>query len=97
VPYQPGQRLEATALEVLNATYGTTLRDVEVVLPDGLRDVAPAKLAPLRAGSETLVTARLGGDAVKGDVILRGKVGGEPFEARYPIDVRATTDAGNAF
>ena len=97
VPYQPGQRLESTALEVLNATYGTTLRDVEVVLPAGLRDVAPASLPPLRAGSETIVTARLSGDAVKGDIILRGKVGGDPFEAKYPIDVRATTEAGNAF
>lgn len=97
VPYQPGQRLEATALEVLNATYGTTLRDVEVVLPPGLRDVAPASLPPLRAGSETIVTARLSGDAVKGDIILRGKVGGDPFEAKYPIDVRATGEAGNAF
>jgi hypothetical protein len=37
VPYQPGARLEATALEVLNATYGTTLRDVEVVLPGASR------------------------------------------------------------
>src|SRR6185369_13197787 len=53
VPYQPGQRLEATALEVLNATYGTTLRDVEVILPEGLRDSAPSTIAPLRAGSET--------------------------------------------
>ncbi len=97
VPYQPGQRLEATALEVLNATYGTTLRDVEVILPAGLRDVAPASLPPLRAGSETIVTARLSGDSAKGDVILRGKVGGEPFEAKYPIDVKATGDAGNAF
>ena len=97
VPYQPGQRLEATALEILNATYGTTLRDVEVILPPGLRDVAPATLAPLRAGSETIVTARLSGDAVKGDVILRGKVGGDPFEAKYPIDVKATSDVGNAF
>jgi hypothetical protein len=97
VPYQPGQRLEATALEVLNASYGTTLRDVEVVLPEGLRDTAPAVVAPLRAGSETIITARMSGEAVKGDVILRGKVGGEPFEAKYPIDVRATTDAGNAF
>jgi hypothetical protein len=97
VPYQPGQRLEATALEILNATYGTTLRDVEVVLPPGLRDVAPATLAPLRAGSETIVTARLSGDSVKGDIILRGKVGGDPFEAKYPIDVKATSDAGNAF
>ena len=97
VPYQPGQRLEGTALEVLNATYGTTLRDVEVILPAGLRDVAPASLAPLRAGSETIVTARLSGESVKGDIILRGKVGGDPFEAKYPIDVRATTEAGNAF
>jgi hypothetical protein len=97
VPYQPGQGLESTALEVLNATYGTTLRDVEVVLPAGLRGMAPASLPPLRAGSETIVTARLSGDAVRGDIILRGKVGGDPFEARYPIDVKATTDAGNAF
>ena len=97
VPYQPGQRLEATALEVLNVTYGTTLRDVEVILPAGLRDVAPASLPPLRAGSETIVTARLSGNAVKGEIILRGKVGGDPFEARYPIDVKATSDAGNAF
>ncbi|MBN9165412.1 MAG: hypothetical protein J0I07_30900, partial [Myxococcales bacterium] len=97
VPYQPGQRLEATAIEVLNATYGTTLRDVEVVLPEGLRDRAPATIAPLRAGGETIVTARMSGDSVKGDIILRGKVGGDPFEAKYPIDVRATTDAGNAF
>lgn len=97
VPYQPGQRLEATALEVLNATYGTTLRDVEVVLPPGLRDVAPASLPPLRAGAEAIVTARLSGEAVKGDIILRGTVGGEPFEAKYPIDVRATGEAGNAF
>lgn len=97
VPYQPGQRLEATALEVLNATYGTTLRDVEVVLPDGLRDVAPARLAPLRAGSETIVTARMTGEQIKGDVVLRGKVGGDPFEAKYPVEVKTTTDAGNAF
>lgn len=97
IPYQPGQRLESTALEVLNATYGTTLRDVEVVLPDGLRDVAPQQVAPLRAGSETMITARMSGDSVRGDVIVRGKVGGDPFEAKYPIEVRATTNAGNAF
>ncbi|MBX3222179.1 MAG: FecR domain-containing protein [Labilithrix sp.] len=97
VPYQPGQRLEATAIEVLNATYGTTLRDVEVILPEGLRDRAPAAVAPLRAGAETIVTARMSGDFVKGDIVLRGKVGGDAFEAKYPIEVRATTDAGNAF
>ncbi|MBS2016916.1 MAG: FecR domain-containing protein [Deltaproteobacteria bacterium] len=97
VPYQPGQRLETTALEVLNATYGTTLRDVELVLPEGLHDTAPAALAPIRAGSETIVAARMSRDAVKGEIVLRGKVGGDPFEAKYPIDVSASTDAGNAF
>ena len=97
VPYQPGQRLEASALEVLNATYGTTLRDVELVLPEGLHDNAPAALAPIRAGSETIVAARMSRDSVKGDVILRGKVGGDPFEAKYPIDVTASTEGGNAF
>src|SRR6185369_14375688 len=48
VPYQPGQRLESSAIEVLNASYGTTLRDAEVSLPEGLHDAAPAALAPLR-------------------------------------------------
>ncbi|AKV01908.1 hypothetical protein AKJ09_08571 [Labilithrix luteola] len=97
VPYQPGQRLESTALEVLNATYGTTLRDVELVLPEGLHEVAPQALAPMRAGGETIVTARLSGEFAKGDIVLRGKVGGDSFEAKYPIDVSAKTDVGNAF
>jgi hypothetical protein len=97
VPYQPGQRLEASALEVLNATYGTTLRDVEVVLPPGLHDVAPSVLAPLRAGSEAIVTARMSGDDVRGDLVLRGNVGGEAFEAKYPLEVHASTDPGNGF
>lgn len=97
VPYQPGQRLESTALEVLNATYGTALRDVELVLPEGLHDAAPQVLAPIRAGGETIVTARLSGESAKGEIVLRGKVGGDAFEAKYPIDVNAKTDAGNAF
>ena len=50
VPYMPGQALDAAALDVLSATYGAALRDVEITLPDGLRDVAPAKLATIRAG-----------------------------------------------
>ena len=97
VPYQPGQRLESAALETLNATYGSALRDVEIVLPDGLVEVAPSVHAPIRAGAESIVTARMKADHVQGDVVLRGKVGGDPFEARYPIDVRPSSDPGNAF
>jgi hypothetical protein len=97
VPYAPGQAIDAAALDVLAATYGAALRDVEVILPEGLRDVVPARLATIRAGSETLLAARLHGDRASGDVVLRGKVAGEPFEARWPIEVRATSDEGNAW
>ncbi len=97
VPYQPGERLETAALDVLNATYGTTLRDVTLELPAGLHDSAPTLLAPIRAGEERIVVARVTGDRVQGDATLKGKVGGEPFEAKYPLDVRVVGDAGNAF
>jgi hypothetical protein len=97
VPYAPGQSLDAAALEVLSATYGAMLRDVALVLPDGLHDLAPAQIPSMRAGSETLVAARLHGDRASGDVVLRGKLAGEPFEARWPLEVRATGDDGNAW
>jgi hypothetical protein len=97
VPYGAGQALEAVALDVLSATYGATLRDVELTLPDGLHDVAPGAIAPLRAGAETIIAARMKGDHAAGDLVLRGKLAGEPFEARWPIDVRASGDEGNAW
>ncbi len=97
VPYEPGQGVDAAALDVLAATYGAALRDVEVTLPEGLHDVVPAKLATIRAGSETLVAARLHGERASGDIVLRGTVAGEPFEARWPIEVHATSDEGNAW
>ena len=100
VPYQPGDKLETAALEVLNATYGITLRDVELTLPEGLYDVAPGRLAPMRAGGETIVAARMRGGStanIKGDAILRGKVAGQPFEARYALDMKSTAAEGNAF
>jgi hypothetical protein len=82
---------------VLNATYGTTLREVELKLPEGLHDAAPFALSPLRAGGETIVTARMTRPHVQGDAVLRGKVGGEPFEAHYALDLLATSDEGNGF
>jgi hypothetical protein len=97
VPYAPGESLESAALDVLGTTYGAMLRDVELVLPDGMHDTAPAKISPMRAGGETIVAARLRGDHATGDVVLRGKLAGEPFEARWPVDVRATGDEGNAW
>ncbi len=97
VPYAAGQALETAALGVLSATYGATLRDVELTLPEGLHDVAPGAIPPLRAGAETILAARMKGDHVAGDLVLRGNLAGEAFEARWPIDVTATADEGNAW
>ncbi len=97
VPYAPGEMLETAALDVLNATYGVTLRDVVLTLPDGLTESAPQTLAPIRAGGEVIVAARMSGNEVNGDATLRGTVAGAPFEAKYPLHVVASSDLGNAF
>ena len=97
VPYVPGERVRSAALSLLEATYGVALRDPEVILPAGLVDAAPAKLPTLRAGSEALVVARVTSPTVVGDVVLRGTVAGEPFEARYPVNLALSSNAGNAF
>ncbi len=55
-----------------------------------------ATLPTLRAGGEVLIAARVAGD-VKGEVVLRGKVAGQPFEQRYPLSLAVSTAAGNAF
>ncbi|MBI5514707.1 MAG: FecR domain-containing protein [Deltaproteobacteria bacterium] len=97
VPYTPGERLASAALAVLEATYGVALRDPVVTLPEGLSAMAPARLGNFRAGSETMVYARMDRPDVSGEVVLRGTVGGEAFEARYPLALHATGAAGNAF
>ncbi|MEI9947474.1 MAG: VIT domain-containing protein [Pseudomonadota bacterium] len=97
LPYVPGQTLSQASLGVLSATYGSALRDVEVVLPDGLRAVAPQKLDTILAGSEANISARMDADSVDGSLIVRGKLGDTPFEQRYDVHVAATDNAGNAF
>jgi hypothetical protein len=97
VPYLASRPVEQTAVAVLGAAYGATLRDVELSLPDGFYASAPDTLAPIRAGAEQRVALRMRGDRVQGEAVLKGKVGGQPFEARYPLDVRASNEPGNAF
>jgi len=97
LPYVPGQTLSEAALGVLSATYGSALRDVEVVLPEGLQAAAPEHLDTILAGAEASLGARMNSDTVEGSLILRGKVGDTPFEQRYPVRVSATDNAGNAF
>jgi Mg-chelatase subunit ChlD len=97
VPYVPGQKVATAALEALGAAYGVMLRDVEVELPAGLSQVSPARLDPIRAGGETILVARMSGSNVGGTIKLRGRVAGERFEQSYPLNLKASTSAGNAF
>ncbi|WP_437588701.1 VIT domain-containing protein [Sorangium sp. So ce1000] len=98
VPYVPGQKVASAAQSILGAAYGLALRDPELELPPGLTQVTPARLDPIRAGGEALVVARMSSGAdVTGAIRLRGRVSGERFEQTYPVDIVATTGAGNAF
>ncbi|MEI7893708.1 MAG: VIT domain-containing protein, partial [Myxococcales bacterium] len=95
VPYVPGQPTSVAALGVLGAVYGVALRDPVLTLPAGLSEVAPSTLDTMLAGGETLVVARAEGSTVEGDAVLRGTVGGEAFEQRYPL--RIVAGEGNGF
>jgi tetratricopeptide (TPR) repeat protein len=92
----PGQRVATAAAAVLASTVGAALRDAVVELPAGLTDVAPSILPTVRAGEEVLIAARMTGE-VSGDVIVRGRVAGQPFEQRYPLALAVSSAAGNGF
>jgi ferric-dicitrate binding protein FerR (iron transport regulator)/Mg-chelatase subunit ChlD/tetratricopeptide (TPR) repeat protein len=92
----PGQSVKSAAIAGLESTFGSALRDAKITLPSGLADVAPTVLPTVRAGEEVLIAARMTGD-VTGDVIVKGTVGGQPFEQRYPLKLAVSTAAGNGF
>jgi ferric-dicitrate binding protein FerR (iron transport regulator) len=98
VPYVPGQKVSTAALEVLSAAYGVVLRDPEIELPQGLTQITPSRLDPIRAGGESIIVARMAVDGeVSGQIKLRGRVSGERFEQVYPVKVVPTSSGGNAF
>jgi Mg-chelatase subunit ChlD len=96
VAWVPGQTVATAAMAMIETTHGAALRDPSIELPAGLVDSAPTVLPTIRAGEEILVGARVTGE-VKGDVILRGTVGGQPYEQRYPLALAVSSAAGNAF
>ncbi|MEO7095042.1 MAG: AgmX/PglI C-terminal domain-containing protein, partial [Polyangiales bacterium] len=92
----PGQTVGNVALAAIESSNGVSLRNATVELPTGLADVAPSILPTIRSGEEILLAARMGAD-VKGEVVVRGDVGGKPFEQRYPLDLKVSSAAGNGF
>ena len=94
--YVPGQRTSSAAVAMLDATYGSALEGATVELPMGLMDVAPTTLPTIRNGQEVLIAARVAGE-IHGDVIVKGKVAGQPFEQHYPLSLAVSSAAGNGF
>jgi ferric-dicitrate binding protein FerR (iron transport regulator)/Mg-chelatase subunit ChlD len=97
VPYVPGERASVAALGVLETTYGVSLESPVVELPQGLSEIAPSQLPTVRAGEEVVFVARMDGERVQGDVVLRGRAAGRPFEQRYRVELVPTDAAGNLF
>jgi DNA-directed RNA polymerase specialized sigma24 family protein/tetratricopeptide (TPR) repeat protein len=97
ISYAPGATLTDSARGVLAAAYGQALRDVEVELPAGLYAASPVRLDAIPAGGEAILGARMSSREVSGDVVLRGRVHGAPFERRYPIRHVASASDGNSF
>ncbi|MCU0658701.1 MAG: FecR domain-containing protein, partial [Polyangiaceae bacterium] len=97
VPYIPGQKTSEAALSAVNAMNGVVLREAELELPSGFVSVAPSKLETVRAGEEVWVVGRLTSKEIEGEVVLKGKVGGEKWEQKYVVKAEAKGEAGNAF
>lgn len=96
LPFTAGRSVRSLALAALSAQYGAALEDAKLSLPAGFEDPQPRNLPAVRAGEELLLVARMQ-PHVRGEVVLRGKVGGQDYEQRYPIDIDAVAAKGNAF
>jgi hypothetical protein len=97
VPYVPGISVARASFAALSATFGPRLVDARIELPAGFVAVSPERQDTVAAGDELLIVGRMGGPEIRGDVVLRGRVGGRPFEQHYPLDVRPVTGDSNAF
>jgi tetratricopeptide (TPR) repeat protein len=97
VPFSPGQSAHDVAYAVLGGSYGYSLQNARLELPEGMLQVLPKKLGSVAAGAEEIVVARMTRARVEGSVVLRGEIAGEPFEQRYPIQAVASTGEANAF
>ena len=96
LPFTAGRSVRSLALAALSAQYGAALEDARLSLPAGFDDPQPRNLPAVRAGEELLLVARMK-PHVRGEVVLKGRVGGRDYEQRYPIDLEVSSAKGNAF
>lgn len=96
IEHRSGRAARHLAEAVLETTMGVSLRDAELVLPSGISDVSPISLSTLRAGDEFLITGRYA-EAIHGNVVLRGTVGGKPYENTFALDLPLSSNPAHAF
>jgi tetratricopeptide (TPR) repeat protein len=97
IAFAPGVSVDDVVYAVLGTSYGQTLTDARLELPEGLVQVLPKKLGSIAAGAEQLIVARMTRPRVTGSVVLHGQLAGEPFERRYPVSITAQAGDANAF
>ncbi len=86
VAIDPAEPRASQALNVLRRHYGTTLTDIELVVPSGLEQVTPPSRTALMGGEELVFAARYG-SPVSGDIVVRGKLAGQAYESRFPVQL----------
>jgi Vault protein inter-alpha-trypsin domain/von Willebrand factor type A domain len=97
VSYQAHATASHVAQTALLANYGRMLQRLTLQLPEGVTDVSPRELPPIRSQEEVLVSAKIKLPHLAGDIVIKGEVGGEATEVRVPIDVTAVSGDAHAF
>lgn len=92
----PAMSMTGHALRILQHHYGAVLTEPVLSLPDGVERIHPRELTSLSAGGELTVAARLKGP-VTGQVTLRGKLGGQPYEKSWDISIDPVQGGANSF
>src|SRR5262249_5514870 len=59
--------------------------DARIELPPAFQEVRPTAPSNVRIGEEVLVVGKLGYGEMKGDVTLRGTLGGAPYARTWPL------------
>lgn len=96
IEYKPGRNPTHMAQAVLETTTGVALRDAKIIFPKGMTALSSEELGTLRAGDELLVSARFDSE-IDDKIIIKGSVGGKPFENSYPLHLKLAANPGNAF
>ncbi|MCP4449257.1 MAG: VWA domain-containing protein, partial [Myxococcales bacterium] len=96
IGHRSGRQARHLAQAVIETTMGVSLKDAELVFPKGMSDVSPTSLSTLRAGDEFILSGRYA-EGIQGNVILRGTVGGKPYENTFALNLPMTSNPANAF